>query len=141
MEIKETIDSTSQTNPSLATSLRILFAIYFNINERFYSSASLQYELYDYTKIHLTIAMSWNESELFMDLAYIWFFQLLFITCKDILLCALFFDLSFETNILVSVVVVVDVTVDIAVDVAVDSGCVDSAVDFPILDRYLMLTK
>jgi hypothetical protein len=55
--------------------------------------------------------------------------QLLFVTRNYILLCALFFDLTPKTNILLSVVVVVG------------SGCAASAVDFPILDRYLIQTK
>jgi hypothetical protein len=55
-------------------------------------------------------------------------FRLLFVTRNYILLCALFFDLTPKTNILLSVVVV-------------GSGCTASAVDFPILDRYLMQTK
>ncbi len=45
-----------------------------------------------------------------------------------------FFDLMSKTNILLSVVVVV-------VDAVAGSDCVDSAVDFPFLDRYLIQTK
>ncbi len=42
-----------------------------------------------------------------------------------------FFDLTAKTNILLSVVVVV----------VVSNACAASAVDFPILDRYLIQIK